>query len=241
MLRCPRCNLDLPKGKGTNRNWSDFQWRQQTAVCIAQNTRFNCCRRCSDKYFRLYPPFNRFSMKYEDAGWTALCHALRTAWPAEDWLRWDASCNVPLRNEWAQLMPQSRTLLKALSHNGAIRSRWPRAKLDLQYYCSLSQQIFIDATNAVYGFIFRHVWQACCLSESLGDVILGDLVESVLGFWWVLQVSEMMATHKYSETMRSFLPNLEIAVTSVYYWRSQDGPWFCAQSSALASLQAVHD
>ena len=126
-----------------------------------------------------------------------------------------------------------KTLLKALSYNGAIRSRWPRAKLDLQYHCSLSQQIFLDATNAVYGFIFRHVWQACCLSESLGDVILGDLVESVLGFWWVLEVSEMMATHKDSELMRSFLSNLEIAVTSVYYWRSQDGPWFEKISSSI--------
>ena len=63
-------------------------------------------------------------------------------------------------------------------------------------------------------------------------------------------MSEMIATHKDSELMRSFLSNLEIAVTSVYYWRSQDGPWFekisfsllcCARNSALASLQAVHD
>ena len=147
----------------------------------------------------------------------------------------------PYGNPKSSEFPRKKTLLKALSYNGAIRSRWPRAQLDLQYRCSLSQQIFIDATNAVYGFIFRHVWQACCLSESLGDVILGDLVESVLGFWWVLEVSEMMAMQKYSESMRSFLSNLELAVTSVYYWRSQDGPWFCAQSSALASLQAVHD
>ena len=132
----------------------------------------------------------------------------------------------PYGNPRSSEFPRKKTLLKALSYNGAIRSRWPRAKLDLQYHCSLSQQIFLDATNAVYGFIFRHVWQACCLSESLGDVILGDLVESVLGFWWVLEVSEMMATHKDSELMRSFLSNLEIAVTSVYYWRSQDRPWF---------------
>ena len=134
-----------------------------------------------------------------------------------------------------------KTLLKALSYNGAIRSRWPRAKLWHQYHCSISQQIFLDATNAVYGFIFRHVWPESHFSERFGEGLLGDLVESVFGFWWVLEVSEMMATHKYSESMRSFLSNLELAVTSVYYWRSQDGPWFCAQSSALASLQAVHD
>ena len=139
----------------------------------------------------------------------------------------------PYGNPRSSEFPQKKTLLKALSYNGAIRSRWPRAKLDLQYHCSLSQQIFLDATNAVYGFIFRHVWQACCLSESLGDVILGDLVESVLGFWWVLEVSEMIATHKDSELMRSFLSNLEIAVTSVYYWRSQDGPWFEKISSSI--------
>ena len=43
---------------------------------------------------------------------------------------------------------------------------------------------------------------------------------------------------------------LAVAVTSVYYWRLQDRPWFekisfsllcCARSRALASLQAVHD
>ena len=85
----------------------------------------------------------------------------------------------------------------------------------------------------MYAFIFRHVWQACCLSESLGDLILGDLIESVLGFWWVLEVSEMMAMQKYSESMRYFLSNLEFAVTSVYYWRSQDGPWFQKISSLI--------
>ena len=93
----------------------------------------------------------------------------------------------------------------------------------------------------MYGFIFRHVWPESHFSQRFGEGLLGDLVESVFGFWWVLEVSEMMATHKYSESMRSFLSNLEFAVTSMYYWRSQDGPWFCVQSSALASLQAVHD
>ena len=77
----------------------------------------------------------------------------------------------------------------------------------------------------MYAFIFRHVWKGCCLCLR-DDVILGDLIESVLGFWWVLEVSEMMAMQTYSETMRSFLSNLEFAVTSVYYWRSQDRPWF---------------
>ena len=62
-------------------------------------------------------------------------------------------------------------------------------------YCSLSQQKFIDPTNAVYAFIFRHVWPQSHLCGDLGDGRLGDLVESVLGFWWVLEVSEMMATH----------------------------------------------
>ena len=138
-----------------------------------------------------------------------------------------------------------KTLLKAFSYNGAIRSRWPRAKLPLQYHCSLSQQIFVDATNAVYAFIIRHVWPAFRLSESLGDGILGDLVESVLGFWWVLEVSEMMAALKDCEIMRSFLSNLEIAVTCVYRWRSLDSSWFdqisfsvlcCARVRAVTSL-----
>ena len=72
----------------------------------------------------------------------------------------------------------------------------------------------------MYAFTLRHVWRTARLPTQ--DVnILGDLVESVLGFWWVLEVSEMMAMQTYSETMRSFLSNLEFAVTSVYYWRSQ--------------------
>ena len=167
-------------------------------------------------------------MKYEDASWMRLCDALRDAWSAEDWCRWYASCNVPVPNEWLFSDDNSgerKTLLKTLSYKGAIRSRWPRANLDLQEYCSLSQQQFIDPTNAVYAFTLRHVWRTARLPTQ--DVnILGDLVQSVLGFWWVLEVSEMMAMQKYSESMRSFLSNLEFAVTSVYYWRSQDGPWF---------------
>ena len=185
----------------------------------------------------------QFSMKYEDANWMRLCDDLRDAWLAEDWLEWYASCNVPVPNEWAfsdDSSGERKTLLKTLSYNGAIRSRWPKANLELQEYCSLSQQKFIDPTNAVYAFIFRHVWKGCCLCLR-DDVILGDLIESVLGFWWMLEVSEMMAMHTDSELMRSFLSNLEFAVTSVYFWRSQDGPWFCAQVSALPSLHAVHD
>ena len=114
-----------------------------------------------------------------------------------------------------------KTLLKALSYNGAIRSRWPRAKLWHQYHCSISQQIFLDATNAVYGFIFRHVWPESHFSERFGEGLLGDLVESVFGFWWVLEVSEMMALHQDRELMRSFLLNLEFAVTCAYHWRAQ--------------------
>ena len=114
---------------------------------------------------------------------------------------------------------------------GALRSPWPQVDFDLQEYCSLSQQKFFDPTNEVYAFLFKHVWPEADVPKK--DGILGDLVESVLGFWWVLEVSEMMATHKYSESMRSFLSNLELAVISVYYWRSQDGPWFEKISSSI--------
>ena len=139
--------------------------------------------------------------------------------------RGNASCNVPVQNEWPlsdDNCGKRKTLLKTLY--GAIRSRWPTDNLELQEYCSLPQQKFIDPTNAVYAFTFPHVGPTARLPTQ--DVILSDLLESVLGFWWVLDVSDMMAVQKYSELMGSFLSNLEFAITSVSYWRSQDGPWF---------------
>ena len=151
-----------------------------------------------------------------------LVDALRDAWSAEDWHRWYASCNVPVPNEWQFSDDNSgerKTLLKTLSYNGAIRSRWPKARLGLQEYCSLSQQNFIDPTNEVYAFVFLHVWPTARVPNNVK--ILGDLVESVLGFWWMLEVSEIMPQPKYSDA-RSFLSHLEFAVTCVYFWRSQD-------------------
>ena len=139
--------------------------------------------------------------------------------------RGNASCNVPVKNEWPfgdYNSGERKTLLKTLY--GAIRSRWPTDNLELQEYCSLPQQKFIDPTNAVYAFTFPHVGPTARLPTQ--DVILSDLLESVLGFWWVLDVSDMMAVQKYSELMGSFLSNLEFAITSVFYWRSQHGPWF---------------
>ena len=50
---------------------------------------------------------------------------------------------------------------------------------------------------AVYAFTFPHVGRTARLPNQ--DVILGDLVESVLEFWWALEVSEMLAMQKYSE------------------------------------------
>ena len=141
--------------------------------------------------------------------------------------RGNASCNDPVQNEWPFSDDNSgerKTLLKTLSYNGAIRSLWRTNNLELQEYCSLSQQKLIDPTNAVYAFTFPHVEPTGRLPNQ--DVILCDLVESVLEFWWVLDVSEMMDMQKYSEWMCSFLSNLEFAITSVYYWRSKDGPWF---------------
>ena len=135
--------------------------------------------------------------------------------------RGNASCNVPVQNEWPlsdDNCGKRKTLLKTLY--GAIRSRWPTDNLELQEYCSLSQQKFIYPTNAVYAFTFPHVEPTARLPNQ--DVILCDLVESVLEFWWVLDVSEMMAMQKYSESMCSFLSNLEFAITSVSYCRSQE-------------------
>ena len=80
---------------------------------------------------------------------------------------------------------------------------------------------FLDVTNAVYGFIFRHVWPESHFSERFGEGLLGDLVESVFGFWWVLEVSEIMALHQDRESMRFFLSKLEFAVTCAYHWRAQ--------------------
>ena len=50
---------------------------------------------------------------------------------------------------------------------------------------------------AVYAFTFPHVGRTARLPNQ--DVILGDLVESDLEFWWALEVSEMLAMQKYSE------------------------------------------
>ena len=130
-------------------------------------------------------------MRFEDADWMCLVDTLRDAWSAEDWHRWYASCNVPVPNTWQfsdDISGTQKTLLKELSYNGAIRSRWPAANLDLQYPCSLSQQKFIDPTNEVYAFVFRHVWPTARVPNH--DVTLGDLIESLLGFWWMLEVSE---------------------------------------------------
>ena len=137
--------------------------------------------------------------------------------------RGNASCNDPVQNEWPFSDDNSgerKTLLKTLSYNGAIRSLWRTNNLELQEYCSLSQQKLIDPTNAVYAFTFPHVEPTGRLPNQ--DVILCDLVESVLEFWWVLDVSEMMDMQKYSEWMCSFLSNLEFAITSVSYCRSQE-------------------
>ena len=165
-------------------------------------------------------------MRFEDADWMCLVDTLRDAWSAEDWHRWYASCNVPVPNTWQfrdDISGEQKTLLKELSYNGAIRSRWPAANLGLQYSCSLSKQKFLDPTNEVYAFVFRHVWPRARVPNN--DVTLGDLIESVLGFWWMLEVSEIMPKPKYSDT-RSFLSHLEFAVTCVYFWRTQDRPWF---------------
>ena len=228
MLRCPRCNLDLPRGRKQNKNWSDSQWKQQTAVCIADKTRFNCCRNCSPKYFKLYPDFIHYSgMRFNDADWMTLVDTLTAAWSAEDWHRWYASCNVPVPSGWQfseDKTGERKTLLKNLSYSGAIRTRWPKANLDLQEYCSLSQQKFFDPTNEVYAFLFKHVWPEADVPKK--DGILGDLVESVLGFWWMLEVSEIMPKPKYSDA-RSFLSHLEFAVTCVWFWRSQGTLFAC--------------
>ena len=228
MLRCPRCNLHLPKGRKQNKNWSDSQWKQQTAVCIADKTRFNCCRNCSPKYFKLYPDLIRYSgMRFGDTDWMCLVDTLRDAWPAEDWHRWYASCNVPVPKGWQfseDKTGERKTLLKNLSYMGALRSPWPRVDLDLQEYCSLSQQKFFDPTNAVYASVFLHVWPTARVPKNVG--VLGDLIESVLGFWWMLEVSEIMPKPKYSDA-RSFLSHLEFAVTCVWFWRSQGTLFEC--------------
>ena len=139
--------------------------------------------------------------------------------------RGNASCNVPVQNDWPlsdDICGKWKTLHKTLY--GSIRSRWPTDNLELQEYYSFPKQKFIDSTNAVYVFTLPRVALTARLPTQ--DVILSDLHESVLGFWWVLDVSNMMAVQKYSELMGSFLSNLEFAITSVSYWRSQDGPWF---------------
>ena len=109
MMRCPQCTRSLPKSTAGKRHWSDFQTRQRAPVCMDKKSgrRFNCCGCCSDKYFRLYPPFVRFNptMTFGDPSWCALCNALRTAWPAADWLQWYLACNVPLRIEFEELLP----------------------------------------------------------------------------------------------------------------------------------------
>ena len=54
-----------------------------------------------------------------------------------------------------------------------------------------------ELVRSVYAFTFPHVGRTARLPNQ--DVILGDLVESVLEFWWALEVSEMLAMQKYSE------------------------------------------
>jgi len=228
MLRCPRCNLDQPRGRKQNKNWSDTQWRIQDAVCIVQRTRFNCCRRCSPKYFKLYPDFIHYSgMRFNDADWMTLADTLTAAWSAEDWHLWYVSCNVPVPSGWQfdeDKTGERKTLLENLSYRGALRSRWPAANLDLQETCHLSQQKFFDPTNAVYAFLFRHVWPTADVPNSV--VMLGDLVESLLGFWWMLEVSEIMPQPKY-EDVRRFLSYLEFAVTCVWFWDKQGTLFEC--------------
>ena len=111
--------------------------------------------------FKLYPDFIHYSgMRFNDADWMTLVDSLTAAWSAEDWHLWYASCNDPVQNEWRfsdDNSGEQKTLLKTLSYNGAIRSLWRTNNLELQEYCSLSQQKLIDPTNAVYAFICPHV------------------------------------------------------------------------------------
>ena len=130
-----------------------------------------------------------------------------------------------MQNDWPlsdDICGKWKTLHKTLY--GSIRSRWPTDNLELQEYYSFPKQKFIDSTNAVYVFTLPRVALTARLPTQ--DVILSDLHESVLGFWWVLDVSNMMAVQKYNVLMGSFLSNLEFAITSVFYSRSQHGPWF---------------
>ena len=108
MMCCPRCNSSLPNSTAGKQNWSDFQTRPKTPVCLDKMSgrRFNCCQGCSDQYFRLYPKFVWFNqtMTFGDHSWCALCNDLRAAWPAADWLQWYLACNVPLRIEFEELL-----------------------------------------------------------------------------------------------------------------------------------------
>ena len=76
----------------------------------------------------------------------------------------------------------------------------------------------------MYAFVFLHVWPTARVPNNVK--ILGDLVESVLGFWWMLEVSEIMPEPKY-RAVRSFLSHLEFAVTCVWFWHSQGTLFEC--------------
>ena len=107
-MLCPRCNRTLCKSTAGKQNWSKFQTRQGTPVCMDKMNghRFNCCSGCSPTYFRLYPTFDLFNpaMRFGDEEWCALCNALRDAWSAADWSTWHFACNVSLSIEFQELL-----------------------------------------------------------------------------------------------------------------------------------------
>ena len=108
IMLCPRCNRTLCKSTAGKQNWSKFQTRQGTPVCMDKmnGRRFNCCSGCSPTYFRLYPTFDLFNpaMRFGDEEWCALCNALRDAWSAADWSRRHLACNVSLSSEFQELL-----------------------------------------------------------------------------------------------------------------------------------------
>ena len=84
---------------------------------------------------------------------------------------------------------ERKSLLKHLSYSGAVRLPEWCPPTWMTWKCEATQQSYIDVTNQVYLEVMQSCWPAALEALQISHKeCVGDLVEAVLGAYYILTV-----------------------------------------------------
>ena len=107
---------------------------------------------------------------------------------------WMVEMNQTYREEMIEMnhqmgLNERKSLLKHLSYSGAVRLPEWCPPTWMTWKCEATQQSYIDVTNQVYLEVMQSCWPAALEALQISDKeCVGDLVEAVLGAYYILTV-----------------------------------------------------